>query len=63
MDQGSDDHSDLDDGREVYDWASRYPAGAWFQIVPEFLLLTAFGATRLFLARSDYRASRRNFAR
>ena len=42
MDEGSNDHSDLDDGREVYDWTSCYPAGAWFQIVPEFLLLTAY---------------------
>ena len=41
MDEGSNDHSDLDDGREVYDRTSCYPAGAWFRIVPEFLLLTA----------------------
>ena len=42
MAEGSDDHRDLDDGRDVGNWSSRYPAGAWFQIIPEFLLLTTY---------------------
>lgn len=42
MAESEEDHSDLDDGRDVGEWASRYPAGAWLQIVPEFLLLTVY---------------------
>ncbi|MEO0637593.1 MAG: hypothetical protein AAFY73_13200 [Pseudomonadota bacterium] len=36
------DHTDLDDGRELGDFKSRYGPQAWFQIVPEFLLLAVY---------------------
>lgn len=36
------DHIELDDGRNVGEWASRFSVGAWIQIIPEFLLLTAY---------------------
>lgn len=42
MAEGEEDHSELDDGRDVGDWASRYDLGAWIQIFPEFLLLTTY---------------------
>jgi hypothetical protein len=42
MAEDEDQHRDLDDGRGVGDWVSRYPKSAWFQIVPEFALLTVY---------------------
>ena len=42
MAEGDDDRRDLDDGRAVGEWVSRYTFGAWCQIVPEFALLTTY---------------------
>ncbi len=42
MPEDDDDPTDLDDGREVGEWTSRYTLGAWIQIVPEFLLLSVY---------------------
>jgi len=42
MAECDDEHSDLDDGRAVGEWESRYTTGAWCQIVPEFALLTIY---------------------
>ena len=42
MADGDQDYRDLDDGRVVGEWVSRYTTGAWCQIVPEFALLTIY---------------------
>ena len=42
MVEDEDDHSDLDDGREVGEYTSRYPISAWCHIAPEFLLLAFY---------------------
>ena len=34
--------NDIDDGRAIGEWASRYTRDAWFQIVPEFVLLIIY---------------------
>ena len=42
MAEGDDDYSDLDDGRKVGEWVSRYTSSAWCQIVLEFALLAIY---------------------